>query len=108
MTAKLGESPWLVKDLPFNSVPATMIGFNVSRNAFAKKFVITGACSVNKQYSKYQSDFRVIDEFRRIEKDPGSSAMESERDFEEKTESELGNEICMMMKEITNGFLNSF
>ena len=67
MTAKLGESPWLVKDLPFNSVPTTMVGFNVSRNAYSRKIIVTGACSVNKQYSKYQSDFRVIDEFKRIE-----------------------------------------
>ncbi|KAL4475140.1 hypothetical protein ABPG74_001836 [Tetrahymena malaccensis] len=102
MQAKLGESPWLMQELPYNQNPCTMIGFSVLRQRNARKIIVAGAASINKQYSKYLPDYRVISEVATKAKEDGTS------EIVELSEQEVLNSISNSMKDILQGFLNQF
>ena len=59
IAAKLGGSPWFLKDLPFSERPSTVVGINVRWMRLERKFVVSMVASTNKLFSRYASNFAI-------------------------------------------------
>lgn len=73
MAVKLGGSPWIVKNLPYSNKPGIVVGFNVLKNQLSQKVVVSIACSTNRYFSRYYSDFKILsivnNDYEKLKKD---------------------------------------